>query len=143
VEIKVFWQSDPEYLLSLILRYKILRIPLGLTFSKADLARDTADVHIGAFDGDTLLGSLILTDSGDGSIQMRQVAVEDKLQGKGIGRELALYAEEYAKQKGFKLIHCHARSVAAPFYSRLGYDTIGDEFVEVGIPHFHMQKALV
>jgi GNAT superfamily N-acetyltransferase len=142
VEIKIFRQSDPEYLLSLILRYKILRIPLGLTFSAADLARDTNDVHIGAFEGDTILGSLILTDSGDGAVQMRQVAVDDIYQGRGIGRAIALYSEAYSKGKGFKLIHCHARSVAAPFYKRLGYDIIGEEFVEVGIPHFHMQKAL-
>lgn len=142
MEIKIFRQSDPEYLLSLILRYKILRIPLGLTFTAADLGRDTNDIHIGAFDGDTILGSLILTDSGDGTVQMRQVAVDDMYQGKGIGRELALYSEVYAKDKGFKLIHCHARSVAAPFYKRLGYDIVGGEFVEVGIPHFHMQKEL-
>ena len=143
MEIKLFKQSGPEYLLSLILRYKILRIPLGLTFSAADLARDANDVHIGAFEGDTILGSLILTDSGDGTVQMRQVAVDDIHQGKGIGRELALYSETYAKSKGFKLIHCHARSVAAPFYMSLGYITVGEEFVEVGIPHFHMQKSLI
>ncbi|MCW3125081.1 MAG: cystathionine beta-lyase [Bacteroidetes bacterium] len=142
MEIKIFLQSDPEYLLSLILRYKILRIPLGLTFSKADLERDTNDIHMGAFEGDTILGSLILTDSGDQSVQMRQVAVDDIYQGKGIGRKLALYSEAYAKEKGFKLMFCHARSVAAPFYQRLGYRKVGDEFVEVGIPHYHMEKTL-
>jgi predicted GNAT family N-acyltransferase len=142
VDIKIFRQSDPEYLLSLILRYKILRIPLGLTFTRADLARDTDDIHMGAFEGDTILASLILTDSGDRSVQMRQVAVDDTYQGKGIGRELALHAETYAKGKGFTLMHCHARAVAVPFYLRLGYHTLGDEFTEVGIPHFHMEKAL-
>ena len=143
MEIKIFRQSDPEYLLSLILRYKILRIPLGLTFTKADLAHDTNDVHIGAFEGDTLIASLILTDSGDQSIQMRQVAVDEPYQGQGIGKELALFSEEYAKDKGFNLIYCHARAVAVPFYLRLGYDMVGDEFVEVGIPHLHMEKSLV
>ena len=142
MDIRIFSQSDPEYLLSLILRYKILRVPLGLTFTKNDLERDRDDVHIGAFDGDVVIASLILTHSDDGTVQMRQVAVDAPFQGKGIGRELALYAESYARDKGYNLIHCHARSVAAPFYLRLGYHTIGEEFVEVGIPHFHMAKSL-
>lgn len=142
MEIRTFRQSDPEYLLSLLLRYRILRIPLGLTFSAADLARDIPDVHIGAFDGDRILATLTLTASGSGAIQMRQVAVDDTLQGQGIGKAIALYAEEYAKKEGYTLIHCHARAVAAPFYTALGYETIGDEFVEVGIAHYHMQKKL-
>ncbi|MBS1595693.1 MAG: GNAT family N-acetyltransferase [Bacteroidetes bacterium] len=142
MEIKLYSQSDTAYLLALLLRYRILRIPLGLTFSAADLARDRADVHIGAFSGEEILATLTLTDSGHGAVQMRQVAVDDAVQGRGIGKALALYAEEYARKKGFTLIHCHARAVAVPFYKALGYETIGDEFVEVGIPHYHMQKRL-
>ncbi|MBS1623986.1 MAG: GNAT family N-acetyltransferase [Bacteroidetes bacterium] len=142
MEIRTFRQSDPEYLLSLLLRYKILRIPLGLTFSAADLARDKADVHIGIFRGEEILATLTLTDSGRGSIQMRQVAVDDAEQGRGIGKALARYAEEYAKKEGFTIMHCHARAVAAPFYKALGYETIGAEFIEVGIKHYHMQKKL-
>ncbi|MFX8930013.1 hypothetical protein ABTN05_19960, partial [Acinetobacter baumannii] len=75
VEIKIFKQNEPEYLLSLILRYHVLRIPLGLTFSKADLAKDKEDVHIGLFEGDAILASLILTDTGNATVKMRQVAV--------------------------------------------------------------------
>lgn len=142
MEIRIFRQSDPEYLLSLLLRYRVLRIPLGLTFNAADLARDVPDVHIGAFEGDSILATLTLTDSGHGALQMRQVAVDDAVQGKGIGKAIAIHAEEYAKKEGFTLIHCHARAVAVPFYKALGYEIIGDEFIEVGIPHYHMQKKL-
>lgn len=142
MEIRRFKQSDPEYLLSLILRYKILRIPLGLTFSSADLAKDKDDVHIGAFDGDILLASLILTDMGDGAVKMRQVAVDDSYQGKGIGRNLVKYADDYARDKGYKLVHCHARDTAKEFYLKQGYKVVGNEFTEVGIKHYYMEKAL-
>jgi GNAT superfamily N-acetyltransferase len=142
LEIRRFKQSDPEYLLSLILRYKILRIPLGLTFSSADLAKDKDDVHIGAFDGDILLASLILTDMGDGAVKMRQVAVDDSYQGKGIGRNLVKYADDYARDKGYKLVHCHARDTAKEFYLKQGYKVVGNEFTEVGIKHYYMEKAL-
>ena len=115
---------------------------MGLTFSSADLAKDKDDVHMGAFDGDVLLASLILTDMADGTIKMRQVAVDDLQQSKGLGRNLVKYADDYARDKGFKLIHCHARDTAKEFYLKQGYKVVGDEFTEVGIKHYYMEKAL-
>ncbi|MEL4403078.1 GNAT family N-acetyltransferase, partial [Shewanella algae] len=63
-------------------------------------------------------------------------------QGKGLGRQLALHAESYARQNGYKLIHCHARDAAKDFYLKLGYKIVGDEFTEVGIKHYYMEKQL-
>jgi predicted GNAT family N-acyltransferase len=140
--IKVFKQSDSEYFLSLLLRYKILRIPLGLTFSKSDLEKDAHDVHIGIFDKDILLASLILTDTQNNTIKMRQVAVDDPLQGQGVGSQLVRFADNFAKEKGYKQIHCNARKTAVPFYLKQGYNIIGEEFLEVNIPHYYMEKTL-
>ena len=36
----------------------------------------------------------------------------------------------------------HARQTAVPFYERLGYETYGEPFVEVTIPHIAMRMAL-
>jgi predicted GNAT family N-acyltransferase len=36
----------------------------------------------------------------------------------------------------------HARETAVPFYNALGYNSVGAQFEEVGIPHFRMEKAL-
>lgn len=139
----VFKHTDPEYLLSLILRYKVLRIPLGLTFSAADLAKDQGDVHIGSFDdAGAILATITLTDTGSHTLKMRQVAVDDSLQGKGIGSALVRYAEQYAIEQGYTLMHCHARDVAKEFYLRLGYTIVGDAFTEVGIKHYYMEKKL-
>ena len=139
----IFRQSDPEYLLSLLLRYNVLRIPLGLTFSAADLAKDKDDTHIGCFDeGDQILATLTLADTGKNTLKMRQVAVDYTMQGKGLGSQLVRFAEEYAISKGYTLIHCHARDTAKDFYLSLGYHIVGDPFTEVGIKHYYMQKTL-
>jgi predicted GNAT family N-acyltransferase len=45
-------------------------------------------------------------------------------------------------EKGVKLMHCNARKTAVPFYLQLGFETVGEEFEEVGIPHFRMQKTI-
>jgi predicted GNAT family N-acyltransferase len=36
----------------------------------------------------------------------------------------------------------HARKTAMGFYEKLGYEKIGDEFTEVTIPHYKMEKRL-
>jgi predicted GNAT family N-acyltransferase len=36
----------------------------------------------------------------------------------------------------------HARSNAVGFYEKVGYRTIGEQFMEVTIPHFIMEKKL-
>jgi predicted GNAT family N-acyltransferase len=36
----------------------------------------------------------------------------------------------------------NARDTAIPFYLHLGYELVGEPFVEVGIPHRKMRKAL-
>lgn len=142
IEFKAYSFQSTEYLLSLLLRYKILRVPLGLTFSAQDLEKDKNDFHLGLFEGETLLACLILSPQTDGSLKMRQVAVDDHLQGKGIGSELARFSEGFARERGFTHIHCNARKTAVPFYRKHGYIISGDEFTEVGIPHFYMSKHL-
>jgi predicted GNAT family N-acyltransferase len=36
----------------------------------------------------------------------------------------------------------HARKTALGFYEKLGYRVAGDEFIEVTIPHYVMEKDL-
>ena len=74
--------------------------------------------------------------------RLRQMAVINKLQGKGIGRALMQFAENIARDRGFKKITMHARKSAIGFYERLGYNVSGDEFKEVTISHYVMEKNL-
>ncbi len=141
-EIKIFKYGSPEYQKTVDLRYKILRVPLGLTFSEADLKKDENDFHFGLLAGGVLVACLILTPEANGKVKMRQVAVDDTVQGKGYGAKLSLAAEDWARNNGYNIVYCHARSVAAGFYKKLGYTIIGDEFTEVGIAHYMMEKKL-
>jgi GNAT superfamily N-acetyltransferase len=79
---------------------------------------------------------------GDGTIKMRQVAVDDRHQSQGLGKSLVKYADDYARENGYRLIHCHARDTAKEFYLKQGYKVEGDEFTEVGIKHYYMEKEL-
>lgn len=124
------------------LRYKILRAPLGLTFSPEQLAAEHTDHHLYAEKDGALAACLILTPQDGDVIKMRQVAVDDAVQRMGIGRQLVHYSEDWAAGKGYKKMVLHAREHAVPFYLSLGYSLEGEPFTEVGIPHRKMYKRL-
>ncbi|MBS1613914.1 MAG: GNAT family N-acetyltransferase [Bacteroidetes bacterium] len=141
--IRTFTYGSADYKQAVDLRYKELRAPLGLLFTNAELQKDEPDVHMGLFDeNNNILVCLTLTDTGNSKLKVRQVATDSNQQGKGLGRKLSDAAEEYAKQHGYLTMYCHARKVASPFYLKLGYKIVSDEFTEVGIPHYVMEKTL-
>jgi len=107
-----------------------------------ELEKEKSDILIGCFDEDKLEGCCLLTETGQGEVRLRQMAVISGLQGKGLGRALMQFAENIARDRGYKKITMHARKTAIGFYEKLGYKTTGNEFVEVTVPHFTMEKNL-
>ncbi|MET3875611.1 GNAT family N-acetyltransferase [Chitinophaga sp. OAE865] len=128
------------------LRSEVLRKPLGLTFSAEQLQKEMNDIFIAGFtqhnDQETIAGCCILTPLNENTVQLRQMAVSPGFQGKGIGREIVVFAEQYARSNGFDELTMHARKEATGFYLKLGYKICGEEFTEVGIPHYEMRKNL-
>jgi predicted GNAT family N-acyltransferase len=141
-QLRIFNQNSSEYWLSLILRYRTLRHPLGLNYTRTQLEAESKDIHLGLFDDNRIYASLILSPKNKDTIQLRQMAVDLDFQSKGIGRKLLIEAEQFAQEKGYSFIFCHARISATDFYEKLNYIKIGDEFQEVSIPHILMQKKL-
>lgn len=139
--------GSPQYDLALALRDAILREPLDMEFTPEQIAQEHAVHHIGAFDQkNNLVGILIvkpLDDVGDNLIKVRQVAVDAKLQKQGVGTVLMEYTERLFKHRDYKHIELNSRKSAVPFYEKIGYTVVGDEFTEVGIPHLKMTKSLV
>ena len=124
------------------LRNDILRKPLGLSFDPAELEKEKEDILIGAFEDDKILGCCMLSRMDTLTIRLRQMAVPNSMQGKGVGRALMIFAENIARDLGYKKLTMHARKTAQGFYQKLGYAVAGEEFEEVTIPHYLMEKAL-
>lgn len=140
--LKIIDHGSAEYSQMVRLRDDILRKPLGLSFSQTELEREKEEILIGAFEEDKLLGCCMLVKEEPGVVRLRQMAVSNNLQGKGIGRALMNFAENIARDRGFKKLTMHARKTAIGFYERLGYEVCGNEFQEVTIPHYVMEKKL-
>jgi len=140
--LKIIDYGSPEYQQMVRLRDAVLRKPLGLTFTQDDLESEKDNILIAAFEEERMLGCCMLVEERPDIVRLRQMAVLNALQGKGIGRALMNFAENIARDRGYKIVKMHARNNSIGFYEKVGYKRKGDEFIEVTIPHYVMEKML-
>lgn len=140
--LKIIDHGTKEYRQMVDLRLQILRKPLNLGFTEADLAKEKDDILIGCFDDDKLEACCVLTQTDPKTVRLRQMAVGSGMQGKGLGRVIMSFAENIARDHGYRRLTMHARKSAVGFYEKNGYSVCSDEFEEVTIPHYVMEKEL-
>jgi len=136
--LKIIDHGSSEYYQMVKLRDDILRKPLGLGFTPEELEEEKDNMLIAAFEDDDILGCCMLVEENSDIVRLRQMAVLNDLQGKGIGRALM----SFARDRGYKILSMHARKNAVGFYEKMGYKISGNEFIEVTIPHYVMEKKL-
>ena len=134
--------GSAQYMQMISLRNLLLRRPLGLLFDEKELEKEKDDILLGCFEDEKLEGCCLLTEITPDAMRLRQMAVLSGLQGKGIGKVLMQFAENIARDRGYKKVMMHARKTAVGFYEKSGYKIASDEFEEVSIPHYVMEKNL-
>lgn len=140
--LKIVDHGSREYQQMVKLRDDILRKPLGLSFTPDELESEKQNLLMAAYEDDQMLGCCMLVEEGHQTVRLRQMAVLNDLQGKGIGKALMQFAENLARDRGYKKITMHARKNAIGFYEKMGYRRVGNEFEEITIPHYVMEKEL-
>ena len=140
ITFKSFTHDSPLYEESIVLRNHILIESIGRHEDCRDFDFPEKDIYISAFDGDTLIGTAIITQLDDSTVQMRQMAVDDAYRGQGVGRAIANEFERVVLKNGCSKVILHARESAVAFYKALGYELIGDKFYEIEIAHYEMRK---
>lgn len=140
MEIQFIWHGSQPYLDLVRLRHLVLREPLGLDFSEEDLADEEGEAILGIEKDGEWIACVHLKPAESESLKLRQMAVDPRYQGLGIGESLILAAEEMCNPLGYSDIFLHARETAVGFYEKCGYSVEGEPFVEVGLPHRLMRK---
>jgi len=74
---------------------------------------------------------------GRSAMQLKGMAVDDALQGSGLGALLVETGLAHARQRGAEVVWARARDSALGFYERLGFDAVGDGFIDgpTAMPH--------
>ncbi len=124
------------------LRHRVLRAPLGLHFTDADLAAEADQLHLALWLGDTLAGTVLLLPPDRNGAKLRQMAIDPALAGRGLGTLLLRHAETVLHRLGAAEARLSARVTAIGFYARCGYVPEGDPFIEVTLPHRLMRHRL-
>lgn len=129
------------------LRHRILRAGLPPETARFEGDAEPTTHHLAAESHGRVVGcATILRRPWDGAPawQLRGMAVEEDWQGKGVGRRLLEEAERLVRRERHSLqMWCNARTPATPFYRRLGWQTLGEEFViPTAGPHLRMSKRL-
>lgn len=127
---------------ALALRYEVLRKPINMQFSEAEMKHDEKMTYFLYMDNNEALGVVGLEFLTPTKGQLRQMAVHDKAQGSGLGRELVTHLENYSRAAGLVEIHLDARYPARGFYAKLGYTEYGEIYDKIGMKHIDMKKEL-
>ncbi len=88
-------------------------------------------------------GETPLAGHGWGSVaHLGRLAVLRELRGAGVGAALVRAVEVAVVERGLPAVYLGAQVHALGFYSRLGYEPVGEEYVEADIRHRYMVKVL-
>lgn len=101
--------------------------------------KDNEFLHFTLWDGEKIIACLRVNENGD-LLHMGRFAVEKELRKNGYGKILMEKLTEYAKEKGYAGIELSAVETAVGFYEKQGFITIGDYYLETGVPHIYMKK---
>ncbi|HJW17581.1 MAG TPA: GNAT family N-acetyltransferase, partial [Flavisolibacter sp.] len=119
--LKIIQQDTEEYRQMIELRITALLSPIGVPAHYIVPEKEKNDILIAALEQSEMIGCCILTPIDNEQIQLRQMAVRDDYQGKGIGAQIIAFAEQTAKQKGFSILSMNARNPVIGFYEKSGY----------------------
>ena len=108
-----------------------------------DIERDEHDwtdaVHVVAIDDGIFIGAGRFIPTREGA-KIQRMAVLKSGRNKGVGGKILVKLLEIIQQEGFSRVYFSAQKTAADFYKKYGFNSYGDEFDEVNLPHIMMEK---
>ncbi|CAM5188467.1 putative GNAT family N-acyltransferase OS=Ureibacillus acetophenoni OX=614649 GN=SAMN05877842_101267 PE=4 SV=1 [Ureibacillus acetophenoni] len=102
---------------------------------------DTA-VHFIVLDNEDVIAAARIREYEPKVGKVERVCVLPEYRGKRIGILIMNEIEKFAIEHDYKKLKLNAQSYAIPFYEKLKYTVNSPEFLNAGIPHRSMEKAL-
>lgn len=137
-------QGAAECDAALALRHRVFCLEQGVPEAEESDGRDDEGLHLVAVEahGEDVIGTCRLLFI-SGTVQFSRLAVERAARRRGVAGALLAAAEEEARRRGgMRRMLLHAQTYAAGLYRGAGWEPRGSIFVEAGIEHVAMEKAL-
>ena len=124
-----------------LFRWKILRKPLGKSIDSLKDSFEDNGFHLIAIKDGKIIACGRLHFNSKLEAQIRYMAVEEHLQGQGIGKKILEILENKAKENNVTNIVLNARDHVIKFYENSGYRILKKyDGSDTGIPHTTMKK---
>ncbi|WP_062351946.1 GNAT family N-acetyltransferase [Bacillus kwashiorkori] len=75
----------------------------------------------------------------DGVGKIERVCILKEYRGNGAGKLLMEKMIQYAQEVNFSKVKLNSQTHAIPFYEKLGFIVVSEEFMDAGIPHKTME----
>jgi predicted GNAT family N-acyltransferase len=126
---------------ALALRYEVFCVEQGVSLEDERDGRDDEALHLVVDEDGEVVGTCRLLPVGS-EVKLGRMAVAASHRGRGLAAELLVEAEARARELGMEHIGLAAQLSARSLYERAGYAPYCDVFLDAGIEHVMMGKAL-
>jgi len=134
-------RDEAEVAAALALREEVFCGEQGVSLAEERDGRDKEALHLVVVDDGVVVGTCRLLVEG-ATVKLGRMAVSRTRRGLGLARALITEAEARARALGGERIVLAAQLSAQPLYDRAGYAAFGEVFLDAGIEHVMMAKAL-
>jgi predicted GNAT family N-acyltransferase len=134
-------RDEPEVAAALALREEVFCGEQGVSLADERDGRDGDAVHLVVAEDGGVIATCRLLAEGT-TVKLGRMAVVRRARGRGLARALLDEADTRARALGGERIALAAQLSAQAMYERAGYEPYGDVFLDAGIEHVMMAKAL-
>jgi N-acetylglutamate synthase-like GNAT family acetyltransferase len=135
--------TDPYYRDELMLRWEVLRKPLGMPPGSELQPEEKDSFHLIALEKKQLVGCVLFHPESQTEGKIFQMALSEEYRGQGFGRKLISTLEQFLVKRGICHLHVFARQEIQGFFSSLGYFPEGDPIERFGSFHQKMSKHIL
>jgi predicted GNAT family N-acyltransferase len=126
---------------ALALRYDVFCVEQRVSLAEERDGRDGDALHLVVVQDGEVVGTCRLLAEGS-EVKLGRMAVAPAHRGRGLAAELLVAADAQARELRAQRITLAAQLGARALYERAGYAPYGDVFLDAGIEHVMMGKAL-
>ncbi|QBO36471.1 GNAT family N-acetyltransferase [Periweissella cryptocerci] len=128
---------------ALEIRLAVFNKEQGFSISdELDGLDETTTHYVGYLTPDEPITTARISKDKPGNWHIQRVATTKAARGKGYSTALLKQVEADAREKHVKTLDLGAQIQAKGFYEALGYQVVGEQFLDAGAPHVRMVKEL-
>lgn len=138
----IWTQPGGDYSIAMEIRTKVFVDEQGVPAERERDALDSSAWHLAFLDEDKPIAAGRMVYIGDSAVKLGRIAVLPSYRGQGIGDGLIKAMLFKAETLGLKRAVLSSQLHAVGLYEKIGFIADGEQYLEEGIPHIHMEMEL-